>query len=153
MRSERDCVIFDIDGTLSDPLHRLYLIDGEREDYDTFYDMAYADDVHWYVVRLYVAMRQQGYQGVLCTGRVDRIRSLTVKWLRNQALIDWDLLLMRSDGDYRPDYIIKLEMLDRIRSVYKLNPVFAVEDRPSVVKMWRNNGVPCLQTDDSSWNK
>jgi hypothetical protein len=28
---------------------------------------------------------------------------------------------------------------------------FAVDDRPTVVKMWRANGVPCFVCDDTEW--
>ena len=51
-----------------------------------------------------------------------------------------ELYMMRGDQDYRPDYEVKQEMLDRMRKE-GLDPKISVDDRPSVVKMWRQNGL------------
>ena len=53
-------------------------------------------------------------------------------------------LYMRSEGDYRPDYVIKSQILDAILADgYEI--AFVVDDRPSVVAMWRERGLVCLQ--------
>jgi hypothetical protein len=57
---------------------------------------------------------------------------------------------MRPDDDYTPDYIFKKVVLDEMRKA-DLDPQFAVDDRPSVVQMWRDNGVPCF--DVGGWNE
>ena len=51
---------------------------------------------------------------------------------------------MRKEGDHRPDHIIKLELLAQIRSD-GFEPIMAFDDRNSVVKMWRDAGIPCAQ--------
>ncbi len=54
---------------------------------------------------------------------------------------------MRREGDYRQDFVVKSEILDRILA--EDNEIaFIVDDRPSVVSMWRERGLTCLQCRD-----
>jgi hypothetical protein len=48
---------------------------------------------------------------------------------------------MRKEGDYRSDDIIKKELLDEIVADFGKVPNIVFDDRPRVVKMWRENGV------------
>ena len=48
------------------------------------------------------------------TGRPRRVREKTVTWFR-QHYVPWQegrLLLMRKDGDFRPDHIVKWELFE-----------------------------------------
>ena len=57
---------------------------------------------------------------------------------------------MRADDDYRPDYEVKAEMLKTMRDS-GFDPKIAVDDRPSVVKMWRDEGLTCF--DVGGWSE
>ncbi len=51
---------------------------------------------------------------------------------------------MRKEGDHRPDTIAKKELLDRlIAEGHQIAGVF--EDRPSVVRVWRELGLTVFQ--------
>jgi hypothetical protein len=51
---------------------------------------------------------------------------------------------MRKLNDNRPDDIIKKELYDQyIKGKYFVK--FVLDDRDSVVRMWRNEGLLCLQ--------
>jgi hypothetical protein len=56
---------------------------------------------------------------------------------------------MRKNDDFRPDHEVKREILndhinkDRVRLV--------IEDRASVVKMWRQEGLVCWQVADGEF--
>jgi hypothetical protein len=53
---------------------------------------------------------------------------------------------MRKEGDHREDSVIKKEIY--LKDILPKNEVlFIVEDRLSVVKMWRSLGLVCLQCD------
>ena len=57
---------------------------------------------------------------------------------------------MRKAGDNRDDGITKLEMLQELRA-NGLEPVAVFDDRPKVVRMWREQGIlvfPCVNQDD-----
>src|SRR3546814_7317593 len=51
---------------------------------------------------------------------------------------------MRKDADTRPDHVVKEEILQQIIDD-GYQPILAVDDRPSVVAMWRSKGITTLQ--------
>lgn len=134
------CVIVDIDGTLSNAEHRVHLIAEKK--WPEFYDLCHLDSVHNHIAVI-VNLLADRYRIVLTTGRVERVRNKTEAWL-NKNGITYHELLMRPDGDFRPDDVLKEEILDRdILPLF--NPVFSLDDREKVVAMWRRRGIPCLQ--------
>lgn len=143
-------VIFDIDGTLADNRHRQHFLDRTPKDWDGFFSLMRNDVVFPYVVELYKALQSLGYFMVLCTGRPSNYLEVTSNWLFNNDLT-YNELHMRKAGDMRADTIVKQEMLDYFINSGKYNISFCVDDRPDVVKMWRSNGIPCFQVDDSLW--
>ena len=74
-----------------------------------------------------------------CTAQAHPIAQAKLCWI---AMIVW--LFMRKAGDRRDDSVIKKEMLVQLR-IAGFNPVMVFEDRDRVVKMWRENGVRCMQ--------
>ena len=76
---------------------------------------------------------------VLCSGRPERCRADTVAWLTDYE-VPHDMLLMRPDGDFRADNIIKSEMLDYlVAEGHQIDLV--LDDRPRVISMWRERGL------------
>jgi predicted kinase len=83
---------------------------------------------------------------ICCTGRSEDYRKITEDWLRNHN-IPFTRLYMRASGDERADHVVKSELLDQMYAD-GLNPILAIDDRSSVVAMWRNRGLVCLQCSD-----
>jgi hypothetical protein len=54
---------------------------------------------------------------------------------------------MRKDKDYRPDTKVKAEMLETLRN-QGFNPVMAFDDRPSVIRMWKEHGLTVADVGD-----
>lgn len=135
------CVIFDIDGTLLDNRHRVGHLKKEPKDWETYNAMMHLDTPVPTLVALARVLRQN-YALVLSTGREEKFREITHASLKSCDV--WhDGLWMRRSGDFRPDTEIKREHLAEIRYV-GFNPQFVVEDRPSVVRMFREEGLVCL---------
>lgn len=140
----KPCVLFDIDGTLALIDHRRPLLDGEKPDWRTFNSKMGDDTPNRPVVELYKALwDSQKYQLILISGRGEEYRKITETWLIWNS-IPFEELLMRPMNDFRPDTDIKKEILDQLRSEGK-EIAFVVDDRNSVVDMWRRNGITCLQ--------
>jgi hypothetical protein len=145
------CVLFDLDGTLANVVHRLHHIKTEGSpNWPAFFDACIADTPNDYVITL----NHMCYQAVpavfICSGRPDSHLDVTTQWLKKHY-VRYHKLFMRPAGDYRPDTEIKKEMLEIIRGL-DFDPLFAVDDRPSVVAMWRANNVPCFVVDDKEWH-
>jgi hypothetical protein len=150
-----DAIIFDIDGTLADVAHRRHFLSRQPKNYDAFYDAMVDDppmvDVCWLAERL--AAKRDGFALFVFSGRPDTHRERTEGWLRKHvpALLEAaEAVLMRPGGDYRPDTEIKREMLRAVRS-QGFSPRLVIDDRPSVVQMWKDEGLQVLEVDSGEW--
>lgn len=73
----------------------------------------------------------------------------TDQFLRNRGwYANVKHLFMRQGGDYRPDFIIKEEILECLP---KERIKYVLDDRQQVVDMWRKNGLTCLQVADGQF--
>jgi len=80
---------------------------------------------------------------IAITGRHEALRRLTTTWLDSQD-VPFTELLMRADGDNRPDEVVKEEIYRRdIAPRFRVMGV--IDDRGKVVSMWRRIGLVCLQ--------
>jgi hypothetical protein len=140
-------VIFDIDGTLADASHRLHHVTGGNRNWDAFF-AAMGDDPVVEPIRDLLNSITRGSDNpiVLCSGRPENYRDITEDWLRRHQ-ISWAALYMRPEGDHRADHIVKAQLLTGMRGD-GFEPWIAVDDRPSIVAMWRENGITCLQCRD-----
>jgi len=144
-KTNLDCAIFDIDGVLADCTHRLHFIDRPTPDWESFFSAVDGDTPIHHNLKLMRALSDAGIYIALLTGRNERTRTLTNAWFAEaQCKLGegYDDLLMRFAGDYRPDYVIKREMLNELRAK-GLNVFMAFDDRQIVVDMFTEEGVPC----------
>ena len=152
----KDVYIVDIDGTLADLSHRLHFIQSDPKEWDAFYDACDEDKPIWGVISVIQALTDARYAIVFVTGRPERVRNETNKWLRyNGLLINTQTLtrhplIMRADGDHRPDTEVKKELVEKlIADGYRIAGVF--EDRPSVCRVWREMGFTVFQMTDKEF--
>ena len=154
-----DTIIFDIDGTLADVGHRRHHVRGGNKDWIAFNAKMVDDPPHRDVCLLaellgdHPLVNQGAIKLFLFSGRSEDNRAQTEKWLLIHARSYFqkaEALLMRAEGDTRADTIVKKEMLDSIQAQgHEVR--FVVDDRPSVIAMWKANGITVLQHDDGGW--
>lgn len=130
-------VVFDLDGTLANLDHRLHL--QIAKDWRGFFAAVSKDEPIPHAISVLQAMHAAGHRIEVWSGRSDECREATEKWLRYHC-IPYSALLMRSEGDYRPDDVVKQEFL---RGGGWPDLIF--DDRDRVVSMWRGLGIPCFQ--------
>lgn len=119
----------DIDGTLA------HMQDRSPYDYSKVMSDT-LDDVIADITRKYKTV-------VVMSGRPESCREDTENWLRKHA-VRFDKLFMRTTGDNRKDSIVKLELYkEHVEPNYNIS--FILDDRNQVVKMWREQGLKCLQ--------
>lgn len=140
----KPCVLFDIDGTLALIDHRRSLLDRDKPDWLSFNSKMGDDTPNPPVVDLYKTLwASKRYQIFLVSGRSEDYRKITETWLTWNS-IPFEKLLMRPEGDFRSDVKVKQEILNQLLSEGR-EIMFVVDDRNSVVDMWRRNGITCFQ--------
>lgn len=140
-------ILFDIDGTLANVEHRRPILEKDPHNWKDFFAVMGEDTPNKPVVELYqLIWHSPQYECIIVSARPEQYRQLTEQWLTWNN-IEFDQLLMRPDNDQRPDHLIKEEMLKTLQSEGK-KIAFVVDDRKSVVEMWRRNGITCFQCDD-----
>ena len=149
----KDIIVCDLDGTLCNIDHRLHFVQvaqGERKDWDSFFNGVPNDTVNKPVLEVLDRFRLtlNDFQIVFCSGRPERCRTDTVEWLKKYYFTECEgklhyELYMRQDGDFRRDDIVKQEILDKY--IDKDRVLFVLDDRDQVVDMWRRNGLTCFQ--------
>ncbi|MBR3898848.1 MAG: hypothetical protein IKJ44_01075 [Elusimicrobiaceae bacterium] len=137
-------ILFDIDGTLADLNGREKFLKQKKPDWKNFNAKIEEDVPNTPVVELYRTLYESGkFELILVSGRQERFRKVTETWLAWHE-IPFDVLLMRPDEDQRPDSQVKQDILNVLKTQGK-DILFCVDDRQSVVDMWRQNGITCLQ--------
>lgn len=134
-------VVFDIDGVLSDAAGRQHFLESPVRDWRGFFDAAADDPLIEDVARL-LELLDPGLAILLLTGRPLRVRDLTVEWLARYDL-RWDLLAMRSFGDYGAARVFKQETVAALRA-FGFDMRLAFEDDLRNVEMFREANVPCI---------
>lgn len=135
-------VVFDLDGTLADATHREHFVRrpvGEK-DWEGFHKASSKDRQKMGVVRTYLALQATGAQVEIWTGRDEKYREQSLKWLSDNGIHE-PVLKMRPTGDHTPDDEMKSSWMDEADRPVQM--VF--EDRKRVVDMWRARGVLCAQ--------
>lgn len=135
-----DAIVCDIDGTLAHNNHG-------RSFYD--YTKVIDDDVDEAVATTLALYADEGFMIILLSGRDEAARSETIKWLKKHD-IECNYLFMRADDDKRHDDIVKYELyMNNING--KFTPLFVMDDRPRVCRMWRQIGLKTLQLGDPAY--
>ena len=160
-------IICDIDGTIANLQHRLHFIknpDGSKKsykdsDWDSFHKACVDDEPYEDVIEiLHSLVRGHGNGCNVCgaverevyffSGRNESVRKETIEWLEKNVSIPVEdgSLYMRSEGDRRPDTTVKYEMMYELK-IMPEDVLCILDDRQSVVNMWRENGFRVMQID------
>ena len=136
-------IVFDIDGTLANIEHRRSFVATKPKNWRAFTAGIPNDTPHQDIVDLAVLFWQQDDIVVLCSGRGEEQRDVTEQQMHTFG-VSYAKLYMRPAEDHRPDDIIKVELLQQIRSEFG-NPYLWFDDRTRVVNAIRAEGVRVLQ--------
>lgn len=136
-------IVFDLDGTLCNIEHRLDYVRSKPKNWKAFDAGIPNDKVNEPVARVFLSMFASDYNNdiIIASGRNERCRQATENWLELNGLGHYEKLYMRKADDFRSDDIVKQEILDEIIADYGKKPDMVFDDRPKVVRMWRDNGI------------
>ena len=165
--NQKTTIICYIDGTIANLQHRLHFIknpDGSKKsykdsDWDSFHKACVDDEPYEDVIEiLHSLVRGHGNGCNVCgaverevyffSGRNESVRKETIEWLEKNVSIPVEdgSLYMRSEGDRRPDTTVKYEMMYELK-IMPEDVLCILDDRQSVVNMWRENGFRVMQID------
>jgi hypothetical protein len=133
-------IICDLDGTISDYGHRLKLF--KLRDYEAFNAAGINDKPIENVCNILRALHSGEVEVVIMTARDESHRKDTAKWLRLND-VPCDRLIMRPAEDQSSDDFCKMKLMQK--HIEESDIWFVLEDRQSVVDMWRGEGLTCLQ--------
>ncbi|MDO4271561.1 MAG: hypothetical protein Q4C83_01065 [Candidatus Saccharibacteria bacterium] len=143
-RMKPEAFIIDIDGTVA--------LNGGRDYID--YSKVIQDEPSDNVIDILDQINWDYYVPIFVTGRNESCIDDTRTWINEYMDVGCCSnpyqLHMRPKNDRRPDCELKKEIYDRfIKNNYKVVAVF--EDRTRCVKMWREQGLTCLQVADGNY--
>jgi len=119
----RPYAVLDVDATLSDTSKRIHYIERKPKDWDSFFAHAKEDAVldEGLAVATTLAV---DHEIVYLTGRPERLRRDTVKWLKDNGFPE-GRMFMRSNTDRRPSVAVKLY---RLKELSRERPVAVLVD-------------------------
>lgn len=136
-----NAIICDIDGCSAHRTNRSWF------EYEKVID----DEPDFAVRNIVNAFYEKGYKIFFVSGREGTAicKELTLQWLRENGF-KYHELYMRKEGDFRRDSIVKQEIYEQcIKDKYVVE--FALDDRNSIVKTWRELGLKCLQVQEGNF--
>lgn len=142
-------IIVDIDGTVA--LH--VLPDGRQIRGHHEYELVINDHPNKHIIDLVSAMHGAGWTVMFVSGRPKRAYDDTIEWIKRHmpTLGHGIVLWMREDGDFRADDVVKREIWDVMFTPYVKDRIrFAIDDRPRVIRMWAELGVPVIDVNPMS---
>jgi hypothetical protein len=136
-----NAIFVDIDGTLA---HRC-----DRQWFD--YSKVDQDELDVTVDGIVRAYAKMGYTILIVSGRegTEECRYKTLYWLEKHEIPFYELM-MRKEGDFRRDSIVKKEIYNNYIKD-KFDVEFVLDDRQQVVDMWREMGLKCLQVAEGNF--
>lgn len=128
--SQPKAVILDIDGTVAE-------MDG-RGPYD--WHRVGEDKPRQFIIDIAKGLDAQGYTILAVSGRDGVCFDETKEWLLDNE-VSFFYLFMREERDVRKDTVVKEEIFWDLIAEY-WNVVGVLDDRPSVLRAWREIGIP-----------
>ena len=141
----KEYIVTDLDGTLCNCVHRLQFAQGGL--WDEFHSRLGGDEVYEDTLSI-LGFLSPHYNIIALTGRNEKWRMMTERWLASKEIGCIEELLMRPDDDYRPDVEMKIDLLEKRFKNQRmiLSQIKCVlEDRDKVVEGLRNYGLPVWQ--------
>lgn len=135
-------IIVDMDGTLTNVSAIRHHVAMGNRDFHAFHTQSVDQPPNDDVVDQVKAFHESGHHVVVVTARKEQYRPHTAFWLADHG-VPSDTMIMRGDQDQRPDDEVKRGILKQVQSRFEV--VHAIDDNPSVIKVWKDAGIPVTE--------
>lgn len=145
--SKPKAVIFDLDGCLVDTSSVVHFVDKTHKDFtkkdlDAFHRGSMNCPPNQFIADGWAKVKRDNAKCIVLTGRPEKWRQETAWWLMRNGFTP-DQHIHRKDGDKRPAYVMKEEVLKELQEHYEI--VYAYDDDPRVIAMYKRSEIPCYQ--------
>lgn len=141
-------VICDLDGTICNIDDRKHLVSSNSDkNWKEFFDNIPNDKPRWEVINYIYQLNKIGFKIIYVSGRPEDYKKQTIEWLKEHNADFNYSLIMRKSGDKRPDTDVKKEILDKYFKD-KIKIFTVIDDRPSVIRMWKENKLDVIDVGD-----
>ena len=147
---EDSVVLCDIDGTIADCEHRMHFVkkpddapEDWKKDWKSFFRFMEDDLVRQDVQKILIQFYNEGKTVIFMSARPEMYKDVTLRWLQEHFLTFSWTLIMRKDGDKRPDTEVKKQMFEEHFPDKKCIHL-VIDDRPSVIRLWESMELPVL---------
>lgn len=147
---EGSVVLCDIDGSIADCEHRMHFIkkpedapEDWKKDWKGFFRFMEDDLVREEVQKILVQFYNEGKTVIFMSARPEMYKDVTLRWLQEHFLTFAWTVILRKDGDKRPDTEVKKQMFEEHFKDKKCIHI-VIDDRPSVLRMWQSMDIPVL---------
>jgi hypothetical protein len=135
-------VLLDLDHTIANSFWRDSMIG--IEPWDVYHEASKDDKPFKKITRLVNSLAAMSYVVVGITGRNEKFRQLTTKWLLSNK-IDVDELLMRPDNDFSKNGEMKIKLInDHFKGDYS-RIQFLIDDNEETILAFSKLGITTLQ--------
>lgn len=157
MRSEsvvKTALIVDLDGTLAINDHRQHFLEGARKDWKSFFAACDKDLPNTDVIDIVQRLAAPNHslhplKVFILSGRINSLRDTTIAWLSQFVRFEYELT-MRPIDDRSSDSDLKKRLAAEI-GLTPENVLCVIDDRTSVVEMWRREGYTVLQVEQHDY--
>lgn len=144
MLNKPKAVIFDLDGALCDTSSIVHHVDKTHKDFTkknlrAFHTESMDCPPNTFLASEWERYKAEGINCIVMTGRSEKWRTQTAWWLTRNGFKP-DQHLHRVDGDKRPAYVVKEELLHALQVHYEI--VYAYDDDPRIAAMYERNSIP-----------
>ena len=87
---------------------------------------------------------------IIFSGRDGSCEELSKKWLKENVIV-YDEIYFRKPGDTRKDSIVKQELFNE-HVLNKYDVLGVIDDRPQVIRMWKQLGLTVFSVDDRMYH-
>jgi uncharacterized HAD superfamily protein len=135
-------ILCDIDGTICDESYRHKYAE-EKDDsmnWDKYFkkELILNEKVNVDLKNRLISYEKEGYKIIFLTGRQERLRQLTVEFLRTNK-IPFYALIMRKNKDYKDVYDYKFKQIKKLKKIYNFEIAF--EDMDEGIKALEDSEV------------
>lgn len=129
-------IVFDIDGTLMNEVHRSHLREAGR--WEEYFDACDLDTPFQKIVDLTHYYKELGYEIWVMSGRLNTCLEKTIESLKKYGVY-YDHLKLRGEGVFIPDYVLKPAWARKYIGIERIDAVY--DDTPNVIEGFLKKGI------------